>query len=50
MWIDNLEVNQVTRSSKGYKRAEKRVEKTVKKEEVVKQEDSDEPDDDLILE
>ena len=50
MWIDNLEVSQVTRSGKGYKLAEKRVEKAVEREEVVKEEDSDEPDNDLILE
>ena len=47
---DNPEVSQVTRSDKGYKPAEKRVEKAVKKEKVVKEEDLDEPDDDLILE
>ena len=39
----------MTRSGKGYKLAEKRVEKAVEKEEVVKEEDSDKPDDDLIL-
>ena len=50
VWIDNPEVSQVTRSGKGYKLVEKRVEKAVEKEEVVKREDSDEPDNDLILE
>ena len=50
VWIDNPEVSQVTRSGKGYKLVEKRVEKAVEREEVVKEEDSDEPDDDLILE
>ena len=40
----------MTRSGKGYKPAEKRVEKAMEREEVVKEEDSDEPDDDLILE
>ena len=50
VWTDNPEVSQVTRSGKGYKSAEKRVEKAVEKEEVVREEDLDEPDDDLILE
>ena len=36
VWIDNPEVSQVTRSGKGYKLVEKRVEKAVGKEEVVK--------------
>ena len=49
VWTDNQEVNQVTRSSKGYKPIEKKTEKAVKKEKEVKEEDSDEPDDDLIL-
>ena len=40
----------MTRSGKGYKPAEKRIEKAMEKEEVVEEEDSDEPDDDLILE
>ena len=40
----------MTRSGKGYKPAEKRVEKAMEREEVVKEEESDEPDDDLILE
>ena len=40
----------MTRSNKGYKLAEKRVEIAMEKEEVVREEDSDEPDDDLILE
>ena len=40
----------MTRSGKGYKPAKKRVEKVMEKEEVFKEEDSDEPDDDLILE
>ena len=50
MWIENQEVSQVIRSGKGYKPVEKRVEKAMEKEEVVKKEDSDEPNDDLILE
>ena len=49
VWVDNQEVNQVTRSGKGYNLVEKKVEKAVKIEEV-KEEDSDEPDDDLVLE
>ena len=40
----------MTRSGKGYKPAEKEVEKAVEREEVVKEEDSNEQDDDLILE
>ena len=40
----------MTRSGKGYKPAEKRVENAVEKEEVVKEEDSDEPDDDMFFE
>ena len=50
MWTDNLKVNQVTRSGMGYKPVEKKVERTVEKEEVVGKEDSDELEDDLILE
>ena len=50
MWTDNSEVSQVTRSGKGYKPVEKKVEKAVEKEEVVGEEDSNEPEDDLILE
>ena len=50
MRIDNPEVSQVTRSGKGYKPAEKRVEKAIEKEEVVREEDSDELEEDLILE
>ena len=49
VWADNPKVTQVTRSVKGYKPAENKVEKAVEREEVVKKEDSDEPDDDLIL-
>ena len=49
VWTDNQEVNQVTRSGKGYKPIEKKVEKAMEKEEM-KEEDSDEPDDDMILE
>ena len=49
VWTDNPEVSQVTRSGKGYKPAEKRVEKAIEKEEVVKEEDLDELDDNLIL-
>ena len=50
MWTDSLEVSQVTRSGKGYKPVEKKVERAVEKEETVGEEDSDEPEDDLILE
>ena len=50
LWTDNPKVSQVTRSGKGYKPVEKRVEKVVEREEVVKKEDSDVLDDDLILE
>ena len=50
IWTDNQEVSQVTRSGKGYKPIEKKTEKAVEKEEEVKEEDSYEPDDDLILE
>ena len=50
VWTHNLEVSQVTRSGKGYKLVEKKVEKTVENEKVVGEEDSDEPEDDLILE
>ena len=50
MWTDNSEVSQVTRSGKGYKPVEKKVERAIEKEEVVREEDSDEPDDDMILE
>ena len=50
MWTDSSKVSQVTRSGKGYKPVENKVEKAVEKEEVVREEDSDEPEDDLILE
>ena len=50
VWTNNQEVNQVTRSDKGYKPIKKKTEKAVEKEEEVKEEDLDEPDDDLILE
>ena len=50
MWVDNPKVSQVTKSGKDYKPAKRRVEKALKREEVVKEEDSDEPEDDLILE
>ena len=50
MWTYNPKVSQVTRSGKGYKPVEKRVVKVMKKEKVVKEEDSDEPNDDIILE
>ena len=49
VWADS-EVNQVTRSGKDYKPTEKRVEKVVEREEVVKEEDLDEPYYNLILE
>ena len=50
VWTDNSKVSQVTRSGKGYKPVEKKVERAVEKEEAVGEEDLDEPDDDLILE
>ena len=50
MWTDNSKFSQVTRSGKGYKPVEKKVERVVEKEEVVKKEDSDELEDDMILE
>ena len=50
MWTNNQEVSQVTRSGKGYKPVEKKVERYVEKEEVVREEDLDEPEDELILE
>ena len=50
MWTDSSEVSQVTRSGKGYKPVEKKVEKAIEKEDVVGEKDSDEPEDDLILE
>ena len=49
MWTNSSEVSQVTRSGKGYKLIEKKVEKAVEKEEIVGEKDSDEPEDDLIL-
>ena len=36
VWTDNSEVSEVTRSGKGYKSVEKKVERAVEKEEVVK--------------
>ena len=50
MWTDSLVVSQVTRSGKGYKPVEKKVERAVEKEEAVREEDSDELEDYLILE
>ena len=50
IWTDSSEVSQVTRSGKGYKPVEKKLERAVEKEEVVREEDSDEPEDELILE
>ena len=50
MWTNSSEVSQVTTSGKGYKPVEKKVERAVKKEEVVGEENSDEPEDDMILE
>ena len=49
VWTDSLEVSQVTRSGKGYKPVEKKVERDVEKEEVVGEEDSDKLENDLIL-
>ena len=42
VWTDSSKVYQVTRSGKGYKPIEKKVERAVEKEEVVGEEDSDE--------
>ena len=50
VWADSLEVSQVTRSGKGYKPVEKKVERAVEKEEAVGEEDLEEPEDDMILE
>ena len=50
VWTDSSEVSQVTRSGKGYKPIEKKVERAVEKEEAVGEEDSDEPKYDMILE
>ena len=50
MWTDSSEVSQVTRSGKGYKLIEKKIEKVLEKEEAVGEEDSDELEDELILE
>ena len=47
---NNSKVSQVTRSGKGYKPVEKKVERAAEKEEAVREEDSDELEDDLILE
>ena len=50
MWTDSSEVSQVTRSCNGYKLVEKKVERAVEKKKVFREEDLDEPEDDLILE
>ena len=50
MRTDSSEVSQVTKSGKGYKPVEKKVERAVEKEEAVREEDSDELEDDMILE
>ena len=50
VWTDSSEVSQVTRSGKGYKLVEKKVERAVEKEEGVGEEDSNELEDNLILE
>ena len=50
VWVDNLEVSHVTRSGKGSKPVEKKVETDIEQEEKAKEEDLDEPDDNLILE
>ena len=50
MWTNSLEVSQVTRSGKVYKPVKKKVERAVEKEEAIREEDSDELEDDLILE
>lgn len=50
VWADDPEVSHVTRSGKGYKPAEKKIEKAIEREEVANEEESDEQRDDLILE
>ena len=50
VWTDSSKVSQVTRSDKGYKPIEKKVERAIEKEEAVGEKDLDEPKDDLILE
>ena len=50
IWTDSSEVSQVTKSDKGYKPVKKKVERAIEKKEVVGEKDSDEPEDDLILE
>ena len=45
-----MEVSQVTRIGKGYKLVERKVERAVEKKEAVGEEDSNELEDDLILE
>ena len=50
VWTDSSEVSQITRSDKGYKPVEKKIERAVEKEEAVGEEDSGEPEDDMILE
>ena len=50
VWTNNSKINQVTRSGKGYKPVEKKVERAVEKKKTVGEEDSDEPEDDMILE
>ena len=50
MWTNSSEVIQVTKSGNGYKPVEKKVERAVEKEEAVGEEDSNEPEDDMILE
>ena len=50
MWTDSSEINQVTRSGKGYKPVEKKIERAIEKEEAVGEKDLDEPEDDIILE
>ena len=50
MWTDNSKVIQVTRSGKRYKPVEKKVDRAVEKEKVVGEEDSNESEDNLILE
>ena len=50
VWTTSSEVSQVTRSVKGYKPIEKKVEKAIENEEVVGEEDSNELENELILE
>ena len=50
VWTDSSKVSQVTRSGKGYKPVEKKVERAVEKQEAVGEEDSNKSENNLILE